>query len=221
MGFGRAEWAPSLALACLAASAAACSDYRYAFVEGPVTKQHVATPPPEDFTACSDPHVKHQLIDADADGRTDAVRIVSADGDVEVCRGADSNNDGRIDTWDLMKDGKVTRRAHDSDADGRVDQVWTWPDATRPACALVARDHDGDGRADGATLDLCAALVPGQSALPTTPTAGAPTTSAPTTNTPTTSAPTTNTPTTSAPTTNAPTTSAPTPAPKSAPKSAP
>ncbi len=137
-----------------------CADYRYAFYEGPVTKKEVPTPPPEDFTACNARNVRHQMLDADADGRTDTIRIVSADSDVEICRGHDSDHNGSIDTWDVVADGKVTKRAHDSDDDGRVDQVWTWPDAKRPACALVAHDGDGDGRPDGATLDLCAALTP-------------------------------------------------------------
>ena len=54
--------------------------------------------------------------------------------------------------------GNVTRRAHDSNGDGRVDQVWTF-DPSRRGCATVAADRDGDGKADpGTPLDLCQGL---------------------------------------------------------------
>jgi hypothetical protein len=135
-----------------------CSDYRYAFWEGPPTGEKVTMPPPIAFSACRDATRRHQRIDADGDGRTDTIRVVSADDEVEVCRGSDTNGDGRIDTWDVVENGHVTKRAHDSDNDGKVDQIWTWPDAKKPACALVTTDKDGDGKGDGATVDMCAAL---------------------------------------------------------------
>jgi len=83
-------------------------------------------------------------------------------------RGYDTNGYGKIDTWDVMdENGNLTRRAHDSNGDGRVDQAWTF-DPARHGCAIVASDVDGDGKPDpGSPVDICRAL-----AAPAAPPAG-------------------------------------------------
>lgn len=128
---------------------------------------------PEAFSACREPGNTAEDLDANGDGKSDGVRVLS--GGKEVCRGRDTNLDGKIDTWDLYENGRLTARAHDSDGNGRVDQVWMYPDATRPACAIHQKDKDGDGRGDGEKTDLCGLLagkeiVPGVPALPPAPT---------------------------------------------------
>ena len=75
------------------------------------------------------------------------------------CYGEDTDHDGKIDTWDVMDEsGNLTRRAHDSNGDGRVDQAWTF-DPTRHGCATIAPDRDGDGKPDpGSPIDICQGL---------------------------------------------------------------
>ena len=65
--------------------------------------------------------------------------------------------DKKLDTWDFYQGGKITQRLRDSDANGRVDQWWTWPNPDRHECAVIASDHDGDGQPDpDAVVDVCA-----------------------------------------------------------------
>jgi hypothetical protein len=131
-------------------------DFKFGFYAGPPTGSEITMVPPSDFSSCRMGTRRHQRIDGDGDGRTDTIRVVGENDENEVCRGTDTNADGKIDTWDLMENGRVTRRAHDSDNNGRVDQIWTWPDPTRPSCAVVEKDHDGDGKGDSGKMDLCA-----------------------------------------------------------------
>ncbi len=109
--------------------------------------------PPADFTPCWSGVAR--AYDTNGDGRPDRVRVSFQGKD--RCYGEDSDHDGRIDTWDVVDEaGRLTQRAHDSNSDGKVDQVWTF-DPTRPGCAAVALDRDGDGKVDGdGGIDLCA-----------------------------------------------------------------
>jgi hypothetical protein len=59
----------------------------------------------------------------------------------------------------MDESGRLTKRAHDSNADGRVDQAWTF-DPARKGCATVAPDADGDGKPDpGSPVDICQQLA--------------------------------------------------------------
>lgn len=108
-------------------------------------------PPAEAFEPCSHVGNKVVRVDTNGDGKIDLLRILNPSG-AEVCRGTDANLDGKIDTWDVIADGKVVERAHDSDGNGKVDQHWTWPVRLRPGCGIMTPDLDGDGRPDpGAT----------------------------------------------------------------------
>lgn len=135
--------------------------------------QDLGLPPPSDFATCNSA-TTYEHVDTDHNGHADAVRVMN--GEIEVCRGTDTNQDGKIDTWDQYKDGKLEKRAHDSDGNGKVDQVMHWSNPLRPECAILAADKDGDGKADvGPTVDLCAALGPEtQPLLPLAKDPGAP-----------------------------------------------
>jgi hypothetical protein len=116
-------------------------------------------PPAEAFEPCSHVGNKVERIDTNGDGKVDVLRV-STPGGREVCRGVDSNFDGKIDAWDLIDNGRVVQRAHDSDGNGKVDQHWTWPAAQRPGCGIMQPDLDGDGRPDPGTAkyDPCGLL---------------------------------------------------------------
>jgi hypothetical protein len=150
------------------------SPMRVKLYEGAPVGADVTLPPPAEFAPCREASAKHERLDHDGDGRVDAIRVIGAGG-AEVCRGTDTNLDGHIDTWDVIDKGRVTSRAHDSDENGKVDQVWAYQDAARPGCAMFGHDHDGDGKADGARIDLCALLAapvgvsPRAAALPLAP----------------------------------------------------
>jgi hypothetical protein len=96
-------------------------------------------PPPlaEAFEPCSHVGNRVEPIDTNGDGKIDTLRISTRKG-VEVCRGVDSNFDGKIDTWDVVEGGRVVQRAHDSDANGKVDQHWSFPALLRPGCGHYA-----------------------------------------------------------------------------------
>ena len=111
--------------------------------------------PPPDYEPCYVGEAR--AYDRDGDGKTDEIRV-SLRGRVR-CYGEDTNHDGVIDTWDVMDEsGKLTKRAHDADGDGRVDQSWTF-DPTRKGCAMIAADRNGDGKPDpGVFIDVCGQL---------------------------------------------------------------
>jgi len=70
------------------------------------------------------------------------------------------NHDGKIDTWDLMDEqGRLIKRAHDANGDGRVDQHWTF-DPTRPGCATIVAEVDGRVT-PGSAIDVCKQLSNG------------------------------------------------------------
>jgi hypothetical protein len=107
-------------------------------------------PPPVAFEPCTRESAHAERHDHDKDGREDTIHIM--DNGAEVCRGSDSDSDGKIDTWDVVENGQIAVRGKDTDQNGKVDQVWTWQGA-RPDCALIAKDADGDGRAEGEATD--------------------------------------------------------------------
>jgi hypothetical protein len=133
-------------------------------------------PQAEAFEPCSHVGNRVERVDTNHDGKIDLVRIATPAG-AEVCRGVDANLDGKIDTWDVVKDGRVVERAHDSDGNGKVDQHWVWPVAQRPGCGVMHPDLDGDGRPDPGTpsYDPCGilggspVLVPADASLPIGP----------------------------------------------------
>jgi hypothetical protein len=111
--------------------------------------------PPNDYTPCYTGEARG--YDTNGDGRVDRI-AVTVNGKPR-CYGEDSNHDGVIDTWDLMDEsGRISRRAHDSDGDRRVDQSWTF-DPSLHGCASLALDRDGDGLIDpGDPIHICRQL---------------------------------------------------------------
>jgi hypothetical protein len=111
-------------------------------------------PPPPDYEPCFTGEARG--FDTNGDGRPDSIRVSFHGRD--RCYGEDADHDGKIDTWDLADEsGKIIKRTHDSNGDGKADQTWTF-DPTRRGCAHIASDLDGDGKPDvGGLVDLCAA----------------------------------------------------------------
>ena len=92
--------------------------------------------------------------DFDRDGRADEISL-SKGGHIYL-KLRETNFDNRIDTWDYYENDRLVRRERDSDGDGIVDQWWTFDDPSKPKCATVATDRDGDGKPDPDTVvDLC------------------------------------------------------------------
>jgi hypothetical protein len=116
----------------------------------------LGAPPPPDYTPCWTGEAR--AVDTDGDGKPDRVRVSFQGRD--RCYGEDTNHNGKIDTWDVVDEsGRLTKRAHDSNDDGKVDQAWTF-DPTRKGCATVALDANGDGKPDpGSTVDICQQLT--------------------------------------------------------------
>jgi hypothetical protein len=139
----------------------------------------LAPPRAEAFEACSHPGNRVERVDANHDGKVDLVRISTVEG-AEVCRGFDSDFDGKVDTWDVVRDGRVVERARDSNGDGRVDEHWTFPLTRRPDCGIMHPDLDADGRPDPGSrpYDPCGLLaalplgVPVGASLPVPPSPG-------------------------------------------------
>ncbi len=117
--------------------------------------EELGAPPPPDYTPCYTGEAR--AIDTDGDGKPDRVRVSFQGKD--RCYGEDTNHNGKIDTWDVVDEsGRLTKRAHDSNDDGKVDQAWTF-DPTRKGCATVAPDVNADGKPDpGSIVDICQQL---------------------------------------------------------------
>lgn len=144
-------------LACLA-SLAGCANsdgMRFQVINMERPSDGLGLPPPADYAPCYTGEARG--YDTDGDGKTDKVKV-SVNGR-DRCYGEDTDHNGRIDTWDVVDEtGRLSKRAHDSNGDGRVDQAWTF-DPTRQGCATVAADNNGDGKADpGTPVDICQQL---------------------------------------------------------------
>jgi hypothetical protein len=99
-------------------------------------------------------NVRRRESDFDRDGRVDEIAYYAAG--VPIRKDRETNLDGRLDTWDFYEGGKIHHRLRDSDGDGKVDQWWSWPDPDKVECAVIASDHNGDGRPDlNDVVDVC------------------------------------------------------------------
>jgi len=122
--------------------------------------------------------IRRRESDFDRDGRIDEIDYFQ--GGIIVRKDRETNLDGKLDTWDFYEGGKIHHRMRDSDGDGKVDQWWTWPNPDKIECAVIASDHNGDGKPDpNDVIDVCAAAA-ATNAPGAAPDAGAarPTTSA-------------------------------------------
>jgi len=123
-----------VALVALAALAAACNSGLYRGQDRADDDALLGPPPPESFQ-CAE---ASQTLDSNNDKAPDT-RVHLLDGKVQ-CRGEDTDNDRRIDTWSRLDEkGQVVEQATDTNRDGALDRH--------------ARDTNGDG-----TLDLVAPL---------------------------------------------------------------
>ncbi len=92
--------------------------------------------------------------DFDRDGRPDEISI-SERGQITL-KLRETNFDNKLDTWDHYETGRVAKRERDTDGDGIIDQWWTYNNPTNPKCAVVASDHNADGKPDpDSVVDLC------------------------------------------------------------------
>lgn len=153
------------ALVCLP-SCAANDGMRVQVISMTDPPEELGARPPPDYTPCYTGEAR--AIDTDGDGKADRVRVSIQGRD--RCYGEDTNHNGKIDTWDVVDDaGRLTKRAHDSNDDGRVDQAWTF-DPSRSGCATIAPDADSDGKPDpGSMVDICQQLSAPQAAPAATP----------------------------------------------------
>jgi hypothetical protein len=103
--------------------------------------------------------LRRRESDFDRDGRIDEIAYYT--GGVIARKDRETNLDGKLDTWDFYEGGKIHHRMRDSDGDGRVDQWWTWPNPDRIECAVIAADHNRDGRPDpNNVIDACSLSGP-------------------------------------------------------------
>jgi|SRR5579859_5173853 len=145
------------ALLALAAVACAPGDgMRFQVINMERPGDDIGMAAPADYRPCYVGEAR--AYDTDGDGKVDRIRV-GVNGK-DHCYGEDTNHDGKIDTWDVTDGaGRITRRAHDANGDGRADQAWTF-DPTRTGCASVAPDIDGDGKPDpGSPVDICQHLA--------------------------------------------------------------
>jgi hypothetical protein len=125
--------------------------------------------------------------DFDRDGRVDEIAI-SEHGQITL-KLRETNFDNKIDTWDYYEGGRLTKRERDTDGDSIIDQWWTYNNPTNPKCAVVASDHNADGKPDPDTVvDLCGeaytapkepSAAPPAGSAKAAPSAGAPAVPAP------------------------------------------
>lgn len=114
---------------------------------------------PDSFIYFEGTNIRRRESDFDRDGKIDEIAYYT--GGVVVRKDRETNLDGKLDTWDFYEAGKIHHRMRDSDGDGRVDQWWTWPNPDRIECAVIAADHNRDGRPDpNAVIDACALNSP-------------------------------------------------------------
>ena len=106
----------------------------------------MTTSPTRSSTSTAATTIRRRESDFDRDGRIDEIAYYT--GGVIARKDRETNLDGKLDTWDFYEGGKIHHRMRDSDGDGRVDQWWTWPNPDRIECAVIAADHNRDGRPD-------------------------------------------------------------------------
>jgi hypothetical protein len=158
--FGRVGSRDVVSLATIAMVCAACArgdGIRAEVINMERPPEGMGLPPPPDYEPCFIGEARG--YDTDGDGRPDKIRVSFHGRD--RCYGEDTDHDGKIDTWDLADEsGKIIKRSHDMDGDGKADQTWTF-DPTRRGCAHISSDLDGDGKPDvGGLVDLCAPAKP-------------------------------------------------------------
>jgi len=101
-------------------------------------------------------NIRRRESDFDRDGKIDEIAYYTAG--VITRKDRETNLDGKLDTWDFYEGGKIHHRMRDSDGDGKVDQWWTWANPDKIECAVIASDHNGDGKPDpNNVIDVCAA----------------------------------------------------------------
>jgi hypothetical protein len=88
--------------------------------------------------------VRCREVDTNLDGVKDLVRTFTDDGD-PLMEQADSNYDGKVDTWVTFARGKVAHLEMDKNADGRPDEYRVY---SQGVLSKVQRDSNHDGRLD-------------------------------------------------------------------------
>ncbi|NLE88010.1 MAG: hypothetical protein GX607_16610 [Myxococcales bacterium] len=83
-------------------------------------------------------------VDTNLDGVKDVVRTYTEDGE-KLSEVADSDYDGRVDTWITFAAGRVHKAEFDRDGDGKADEVRHYVGGR---LSRVQRDTNGDGRPD-------------------------------------------------------------------------
>lgn len=83
-------------------------------------------------------------IDTNLDGAKDVVRTYNDKGDA-VDEQADSNYDGKVDTWIRFAGGRISKVELDTDHDGRPDETRYY---VKGKLSRVQRDTNRDGKAD-------------------------------------------------------------------------
>jgi hypothetical protein len=104
--------------------------------ERPDDQALLGPPPPTEF-GCE--RGGQRLVDSDGDKKNDTI-LHELDG-TTICRGEDTNRDGKIDRWSKYEHGKLVAQAEDTNHDGTLD--------------VMKKDTDGDG-----TLDHVAPFSP-------------------------------------------------------------
>jgi len=83
-------------------------------------------------------------IDTNLDGSKDVVRTYNDKGDT-IDEQADSNYDGRVDTWIRFSGGRIAKVEIDNNGDGRPDETRYY---VKGKISRAQRDTNFDGRAD-------------------------------------------------------------------------
>lgn len=88
--------------------------------------------------------VRCREVDSNLDGIKDLVRTYTDDGE-PLLEQADSNYDGKVDTWVTFARGKVAHLEVDKNGDGRPDEFRVY---SQGVMTKVQRDSNHDGRLD-------------------------------------------------------------------------
>lgn len=83
-------------------------------------------------------------IDTNLDGFKDVVRFYNDEGQSKEER-ADTNHDGKIDTWNIFSKGRLAEVHLDTNHDGEIDE---WKIYVGGKLSRVKRDRDFDGKPD-------------------------------------------------------------------------